>query len=318
MGGEKALRTLNRWAAWGSPPHGRGKGLFRLGVHVIVGITPAQAGKRSRRSGCGRRRRDHPRVGGEKTAEQFKAEYPQGSPPRWRGKGGKDEKGNKKLRITPAWAGKRPARQRQRQTTGDHPRVGGEKAEQQATMDTVDRITPAWAGKSPVLHPCGAPGMDHPRVGGEKGGWYNPDMENEGSPPRGRGKERPAERSSGRFGITPAWAGKRESLEPSRYAQRDHPRVGGEKGCGVRRNKDELGSPPRGRGKGSVTARCVPARRITPAWAGKSLGQLSRHLVPEDHPRVGGEKMQRMNNESVRQGSPPRGRGKVVPPSRGT
>ena len=51
--------------------------------------------------------------------------------------------------------------------------------------------------------------------------------------------------------ITPAWAGKScfsYSLESSVW---DHPRVGGEKPQRHRRREKELGSPPRGRGKGT-------------------------------------------------------------------
>ena len=102
VGGEKALRTLNRWAAWGSPPHGRGKVLFRLGVHVIVGITPAQAGKRAIRSAAGSGSGDHPRTGGEKYPGSTDPKDRWGSPPRGRGKVGAALRKERLSRITPA------------------------------------------------------------------------------------------------------------------------------------------------------------------------------------------------------------------------
>ena len=109
------------------------------------------------------------------------------------------------------------------------PPHGRGKAEQQATMDTVDRITPAWAGKRmgrfSRLHQY----KDHPRMGGEKfnsflfGGGLG------GSPPHGRGKEPLCDRSSTGKGITPAWAGKRQTQKNFFRPFRDHPRMGGEK-----------------------------------------------------------------------------------------
>ena len=67
-------------------------------------------------------------MGGEKTAEQFKAEYPQGSPPRGRGKEHDAAVAYGMERITPAWAGKSHLHPVRIGGTQDHPRVGGEKA----------------------------------------------------------------------------------------------------------------------------------------------------------------------------------------------
>ena len=71
-----------------------------------------------------------------------------------------------------------------------------------------------------------------------------------------------------------------------------------------------IGSPPRGRGKVTLTYYYRQLERITPAWAGKSnlLGQSP--WKSEDHPRVGGEKHQDESSVMELQGSPPRGRGK--------
>ena len=77
--------TLER--GLGSPPRGRGKGIYRVGQRKKVRITPAWAGKsvasESRRMGS----RDHPRVGGEKPKTDKHALVIKGSPPRGRGKG---------------------------------------------------------------------------------------------------------------------------------------------------------------------------------------------------------------------------------------
>ena len=51
--------------------------------------------------------------------------------------------------------------------------------------------------------------------------------------------------------------------------------------------------------------------RITPAYAGKSLRACSHKLLPEDHPRLCGEKVPEMLQFSSVAGSPPPMRGKV-------
>ena len=68
MGGEKSGLFPLALNSWGSSPHGRGKGDLDFDALASIGITPAQAGK----SGCtwtiSSAWRDHPRVGGEKSA----------------------------------------------------------------------------------------------------------------------------------------------------------------------------------------------------------------------------------------------------------
>ena len=114
-----------------------------------------------------------------------------------------------------------------------------------------------------------------------------------GSPPRGRGK-----------GPFPFWF---------YYSAMDHPRVGGEKLQTVRFCLSFPGSPPRGRGKVFLSSCIQLLSGITPAWAGKSRSPVFPILRGRDHPRVGGEKARTLIVENEPQGSPPRGRGKVVP-----
>ena len=107
-------------------------------------------------------------MGGEKISAAIPLQWYEGSPPHGRGKAEVNKAIAAVMGITPAWAGKRYDARGRRCRSRDHPRMGGEKsliylfpffrlgspprrrgkAEQQATMDTVDRITPAWAGKS--------------------------------------------------------------------------------------------------------------------------------------------------------------------------
>ena len=66
--GEKSQPAVRRSCAKGSPPRVRGKGVQSCNERVAVGITPAYAGKSWGRARTSSRRRDHPRVCGEKSA----------------------------------------------------------------------------------------------------------------------------------------------------------------------------------------------------------------------------------------------------------
>ena len=92
--------------------------------------------------------------------------------------------------------------------SGSPPRGRGKDAELIELVE-VDGITPAWAGKSLASNRAVRGYKDHPRVGGEKHIANFNDENGQGSPPRGRGKEVDTFRFSCRYGITPAWAGKR-------------------------------------------------------------------------------------------------------------
>ena len=87
VGGEKITDPFDLRLYRGSPPRGRGKALLLLDAGVVVGITPAWAGKSEATASTTTSRRDHPRVGGEKTAFTSESEFSAGSPPRGRGKG---------------------------------------------------------------------------------------------------------------------------------------------------------------------------------------------------------------------------------------
>ena len=132
-----------------------------------------------------------------------------------------------------------------------------------------------------------------------------------GSPPRGRGKAHELRTLPRAVRITPAWAGKSQQWPHMCGRSWDHPRVGGEKQRPDSLGRCPVGSPPRGRGKGSNSQSVGCCIRITPAWAGKSFAIVSFSLFYWDHPRVGGEKTQIPTIRQRWKGSPPRGRGKA-------
>ena len=111
-------------------------------------------------------------------------------------------------------------------------------------------------------------------------------------------------------GITPAYAGKRRTATGYRSAAQDHPRVCGEKREPPRASSSKYGSPPRMRGKVIKRPVCVRVLGITPAYAGKSIGDACPEKAVKDHPRICGEKLYAMKPARAGKGSPPHMRGK--------
>ena len=296
--GEKSRCWLDLEPPTGSPPRMRGKGLGASKGCDGVGITPACAGK-SASHGCGSRGwRDHPRVCGEKVSAIHRESASLGSPPRMRGKVTSGMLFLAFIGITPAYAGKRQMARKAGRTKPDHPRVCGEKPlpdpERIFQVGSPPRmrgkvpphccfcpahgITPAYAGKSLWLFCCVSLPSDHPRVCGEKKNSPFQFSVNSGSPPRMRGKVSQLMISCAHNRITPAYAGKRALCPAGRTAQRDHPRVCGEKTCCAASALPNIGSPPRMRGKGPEANAVLSHQRITPAYAGKRL-KRSRSTV---------------------------------------
>ena len=90
----------------GSPPRVRGKPLWVIIAVLLVGITPACAGKTLPHHVTYYAIKDHPRVCGENKSISFANKALKGSPPRVRGKPDNNLTFSNNLRITPACAGK--------------------------------------------------------------------------------------------------------------------------------------------------------------------------------------------------------------------
>ena len=86
----------------------RGKAEAFTVADLLVGITPAYAGKRYTNMFLINRKQDHPRLCGEKIFSLFSHAPHTGSPPPMRGKAWAEAKVPADERITPAYAGKRP------------------------------------------------------------------------------------------------------------------------------------------------------------------------------------------------------------------
>ena len=86
-------------------------------------------------------------MGGEKLLFQLGVLYPLGSPPHGRGKVVLYCKCLSKLRITPAWAGKRYRPPSLYSGTRDHPRMGGEKLAPPCAYAKIGGSPPHGRGK---------------------------------------------------------------------------------------------------------------------------------------------------------------------------
>ena len=152
---------------------------------------------------------------------------------------------------------------------GSPPRVRGKRdtGEQKAC---AMRITPAHAGKTKQNEAKASKSSDHPRACGENYFCAFKPSSVDGSPPRMRGKRkhRAIFRDAGR--ITPAHAGKTDTLLDIAGYAADHPRACGENDTLKDKNGRYLGSPPRVRGKHIVFNSANHLVGITPACAGKT------------------------------------------------
>ena len=192
---------------------------------------------------------------------------------------------------------------------GSPPRVRG-KVLAAGLNDLVDGITPACAGKSLLPPSAPFPVRDHPRVCGEKSYSLAVLGAASGSPPRVRGKVMSLPQVACTSRITPACAGKSCRASAKRFPSGDHPRVCGEKENDPMKSPWTEGSPPRVRGKADPKKHRTRQAGITPACAGKRLGNKPIIITSGDHPRVCGEKNGRRYRSEKTQGSPPRVRGK--------
>ena len=132
-----------------------------------------------------------------------------------------------------------------------------------------------------------------------------------GSPPHVRGKGGFGFPVGLSLGITPACAVKRADGAGGREAVGDHPRVCGEKIIAHVIPKLAQGSPPRMRGKVLTIPTSSNCVGITPACAGKSSRNETCWHRPWDHPCVCGEKIEMPYELLLKEGSPPRMRGKA-------
>ena len=329
-GGEHRNRADRETVAKGSPPHGRGTPRAGRRDDPERGLTPARAGNTCGCPGSSAARRAHPRTGGEHHDIRHTLVMSSGSPPHGRGTHSAHRPADGRRGLTPARAGNTRAIWRSCPPRRAHPRTGGEHPwgpydkrspagspphgrgtpRVLAPPRRASGLTPARAGNTARRARTRPGSWAHPRTGGEHDDisltsglvWF-------GSPPHGRGTQRPDLHRRQRPGLTPARAGNTSGSDGGQGSARAHPRTGGEHSSGSERRVSVRGSPPHGRGtpRGDRLGRGL--RRLTPARAGNTTRpEAGRHLK-RAHPRTGGEHNNKTLQTAVIQGSPPHGRG---------
>ena len=135
------------------------------------------------------------------------------------------------------------------------------------------RSIPAWAGQPP-RRPGPNPTLTvYPRVGGATVPMTQPDENEDGLSPRGRGNLPVALAWRQAVGSIPAWAGQPAGRPPALSRRGVYPRVGGATSQRAPFGRGRMGLSPRGRGNrppqalGSVERRSIPAWAGQPAWA---------------------------------------------------
>ena len=113
-----------------------------------------------------------------------------------------------------------------------------------------------------------------------------------GSPPLAWGKAKHRRTMVAEPGITPTCVGKSRRIQASRYVNRDHPHLRGEKSCVILTGSATRGSPPLAWGKVFVT--CLI------------------YDISKDHPHLRGEKYPSKYVGSLCPGSPPLAWGKGI------
>lgn len=152
-----------------------------------------------------------------------------GITPAYAGKASGAMSGSDMDRITPAYAGKSCKASQAHLRRWDHPRVCGEKGEGEPFSFSKLGSPPACAGKSASGRRAGSRGRDHPRMCGEKIKGTGRRDTKKGSPPHVRGKVYCLWMGGWRIWITPACAGKSRQNRFILSADKDHPRMCGEK-----------------------------------------------------------------------------------------
>ena len=176
---------------------------------------------------------------------------------------------------------------------GSPPRARG-RPRQRGSRGHRHGLTPACAGTSAGASGRGRCARAHPRVRGDVLDVIDRINLGKGSPPRARGRRRPA--STANSGL--------------RSPPRAHPRVRGDVPQRAHVQVCVPGSPPRARGRPRRATSRQPAAGLTPACAGTSWVPARWVRTSRAHPRVRGDVGRGDRPRDRALGSPPRARGR--------
>ena len=309
MCGEHRICCQSCKISTGSSPHVRGALVQDFLQGLSTGIIPACAGStvswRIRRPPC----RDHPRMCGEHNRGSSFGQSHKGSSPHVRGARQACDDALQESGIIPACAGSTTVGKTKLLFIWDHPRMCGEHADGNKTIQgakgssphvrgaptgdllgvTIGGIIPACAGSTPTATRPSREPRDHPRMCGEHRSIVGIGVACQGSSPHVRGARRPRQPGIRPNGIIPACAGSTQVRLRRRPWTEDHPRMCGEHRSGFNALFFLTGSSPHVRGarKDSPLRRCHSG--IIPACAGSTLTLAVSRSRARDHPRMCGE-----------------------------
>ena len=153
---------------------------------------------------------------------------------------------------------------------------------------------------------------DHPRIHGEHLQWQQSFFQPTGSPPHTRGTRYYELTSVCKHRITPAYTGNTNDRYVGKIVTEDHPRIHGEHKIYQSISNPARGSPPHTRGTRTRYVALSNEIRITPAYTGNTGFNTILFAMNEDHPRIHGEHLYKVNPICSSAGSPPHTRGTLA------
>ena len=173
-------------------------------------------------------------------------------------------------------------------------------------------LIPAHAGKTPTDSSLIGLYGAHPRSRGENEAFAALLGSPLGSSPLTRGKQTSRGDEVYTLRLIPAHAGKTGAATPILTGGGAHPRSRGENHPRARSGLAQRGSSPLTRGKPLATSRAARWLRLIPAHAGKTTHPVCSHAGAEAHPRSRRENPYSPCSLTVRSGSSPLTRGKLI------
>ena len=131
-----------------------------------------------------------------------------------------------------------------------------------------------------------------------------------GSPPLARGRHLHVIGVDNDQGLTPACAGKTQTVTYGGLEDEAHPRLRGEDYFNDMNENAVVGSPPLARGRLTSPAFVIQLHWLTPACAGKTMRPKTSGSCIRAHPRLRGEDRHGSRSPGRIQGSPPLARGR--------
>ena len=266
---------------------------------------------------------------GERRAIPSQVPARSGSSPRVRGTLVFANEGGFRRRFIPACAGNARYGFDQASRSAVHPRVCGERSGNSRSRDRlagssprvrgtprhpadkplVWRFIPACAGNAPSLLLKASQSAVHPRVCGERAAIREHGGSEIGSSPRVRGTRRLSHDSRLRNRFIPACAGNAPRFWIGCCTGPVHPRVCGERLLRLIAQNCIGGSSPRVRGTLVAPFMFNHDFRFIPACAGNAAIRAASEAFRSVHPRVCGERIDKVNAKNGEGGSSPRVRG---------